>query len=318
MQAFSLAKPYFPKGNVIYPLMDEVYKLGWRLVSAPNFGGDSVDWPCFVFKRLLSPPPESPALMFASVKDQNIPGKLCLSGSPSHIDEVAKMLQGALQKVKGNEQIALTKDEYDTDWAHVLRNVSITTGHQSFSFKVAYFPRNDSIMALTRSMGREGWRLAACPSFGGMGASWPTFVWEHVGTPMETAFVAIKDQNWPGKVCLGGVEKDVTESILNGLKVMSGADAECAKDEYDQDYDIAFRNTKMTTGQAFCSFQNSWWPYAYPMELIVGELHKRGWQPAGGPNFGSMMLTWPAVVFQRRVGCTGPEDQQATDQPINA
>ena len=307
MQAFSFAKPYFPKGNVLYPLLDEVYKLGWRLVSAPSFGGNTVDWPCFIFKRLLNPPSESPALIFASVKDQNIPGKLCMSGSPAHVGELAKMLQSAFKNVKSNESVALSKDEYDGDWEHVLRNTSLTTGHQAFSFKVAYFPRNDSIMTLTRTMGKQGWKLSACPSFGGMGASWPTFVWEHVGTPMETALISIKDQNWPGKVCLGGVEKEVSEGILNGLKVMSGADAQCAKDEYDQDYDIAFRNTKMTTGQACCSFQNVWWPYAYPMELILGELHKHRWLPAGGPNFGSMMLTWPAVILQRKVDGNDPQ-----------
>eukprot|EP00439_Symbiodinium_sp_Y106_P033284 s2915_g3.t11 len=315
MQAFSLAKPYFPKGNVLYALLEEVYKIGWRLVSSPNFGGNNVDWPCFIFKRLLNPPATPPALVFAAVKDQNIPGKLCLSGSPSHTGQVAKLLHGALRSVKGHDQVALSKDEYDTDWEHVIRNTSITTGHQAFSFKTAYFPRNDSIMALTRTMGKQGWKLIACPSFGGMGASWPTFFWEYDGTPFETAFVAIKDQNWPGKVCLGGVGKEVTEGILNGLKVMSGPDVQCAKDDYDQDYDIAFRNTKMTTGHACCSLQNSWWPYAYPMELILGELHKHKWLPAGGPNFGSMKLTWPAVLLQRKVESNGAEDADIEAAP---
>ena len=316
MQAFSLAKPYFPKGNVLYALLEEVYKIGWRLVSSPNFGGNNVDWPCFIFKRLLNPPATPPALVFAAVKDQNIPGKLCLSGSPSHTGQVAKLLHGALRSVKGHDQVALSKDEYDTDWEHVIRNTSITTGHQAFSFKTAYFPRNDSIMALTRTMGKQGWKLIACPSFGGMGASWPTFFWEYDGTPFETAFVAIKDQNWPGKVCLGGVGKEVTEGILNGLKVMSGPDVQCAKDDYDQDYDIAFRNTKMTTGHACCSLQNSWWPYAYPMELILGELHKHKWLPAGGPNFGSMKLTWPAVLLQRKVESNGAEDADIEAAPV--
>lgn len=316
MQAFSLAKPYFPKGNVLYGLMEEVYKIGWRLVSAPSFGGNNVDWPCFIFKRLLNPPSSPPALVLAGIKDQNIPGKLCLSGSPSHTGEVAKLLHGALRTVKGHDQVALSKDEYDADWEQVIRNTSITTGHQAFSFKTAYFPRNDSIMALTRTMGKQGWKLIACPSFGGMGASWPTFFWEYDGTPFETALVAIKDQNWPGKVCLGGVGKEVTEGILNGLKVMSGPDVQCAKDDYDQDYDVAFRNTKMTTGHACCSFQNSWWPYAYPMELILGELHKHKWLPAGGPNFGSLKLTWPAVLLQRKVESNGTEDADIEAAPV--
>ena len=34
-------------------------------------------------------------------------------------------------------------------------------------------------------------------------------------------------------------------------------------DSYDMDFEMVFRNTKMTTGQAPCSAQNSWWPYGY-------------------------------------------------------
>ena len=35
------------------------------------------------------------------------------------------------------------------------------------------------------------------------------------------------------------------------------------------------------------------------MEVILGELMQRGWEPAGGPAFGSMQLSWPAVILQR-------------------
>ncbi|CAJ1337386.1 unnamed protein product [Effrenium voratum] len=301
MQAFSLAKPYFPKGKVVFTIIEEVYKLGWRLVSTPNFGGNDVDWPCFIFKRLLERPASTPALILAAMKDQNIPGKLCLAGAPE-VGDVAKLLRDALIKVKGNDQVTLSKDEYDDDWDQVIRNTSITTGHQAFSLKTAYFPKNDAILAITNTMGKAGWKLTACPSFGGMSASWPSMIWEYTGEPWETAFVAIKDQNMPGKVCIGGVEKEVCEGLLNGFKVLSGPDCEQRKDDYDKEFDFSFRNTKMTTGHACMSMQNSWWPYAYPMELILGEFHKFGWRPAGGPNFGSMMLTWPAVVFQRKAG----------------
>jgi len=150
-------------------------------------------------------------------------------------------------------------------------------------------------------MGEKGWKLAACPMFGGMGASWPCFVWQYTGKKMQTALVAIKDQSWPGKVCVGGVEPEVGDALLVAFKAMCGPDVKKGLDLYDQDFQFSIRNTKMTTGQAFCSMQNSWWPYGFPMEVILGELQAFGWEPAGGPAFGSMQLSWPAVIFQREV-----------------
>ena len=100
-------------------------------------------------------------------------------------DVTNTMLQ-ALQKVKGDEGIKVAKDEYDADHDQVLRNTSITKGLMAFS---SYFPKNESVLAITRSMGHRGWKLAACPMFGGTGASWPTFVWHHTGKPM-----------WPSKL----------------------------------------------------------------------------------------------------------------------
>lgn len=303
MQAFSLAKPYFPKGKVVLSVLTEIYKLGWELVCGPNFGGNSVDWPCFVFKRLKSKAAQLPLapLAFGAIKDQNMPGKFCLSTTASHLQDVTKTISEALRRVKGNEGLKVEKDEYDADHDQVLRNTSITTGMQAFSLRTAYFPRNDSVLAITRSMGEKGWKLAACPMFGGMGASWPCFVWQYTGKKMQTALVAIKDQSWPGKVCVGGVEPEVGDALLVAFKAMSGPDVKKGLDLYDQDFQFSIRNTKMTTGQAFCSMQNSWWPYGFPMEVILGELQAFGWEPAGGPAFGSMQLSWPAVIFQREV-----------------
>ncbi|CAK9107747.1 unnamed protein product [Durusdinium trenchii] len=296
MQAFSLAKPYFPKGQVVLPLLEEVYKLGWHLVCGPNFGGIKVDWPCLVFKKLKQPS-TSGALAFGAVKDQNIPGKFCITTTPSELTAVTQTIHEALRKVSGNEGITIEKDEYDADHGQVIRKTSITTG--AMAFGTSYFPRKESILAITRSMGAKGWKLEACPMFGGMGASWPTFVWHQTGQVMETAIVAIKDQSYPGKVVLGGVEKDVAKKLMDCFAVMSGPQVENKNDSYDQDYDLAFRHTKMTSGKAICSLQNSWWPYGYPMEVILGELMQRGWEPAGGPAFGSMQLSWPAVILQR-------------------
>lgn len=54
----------------MFTIIEEVYKLGWRLVSTPNFGGNDVDWPCFIFKRLLERPASTPALILAAMKDK--------------------------------------------------------------------------------------------------------------------------------------------------------------------------------------------------------------------------------------------------------
>ena len=137
MQAFSLAKPYFPKGKVVLSVLTEIYKLGWELVCGPNFGGNSVDWPCFVFKRLKSKAAQLPLapLAFGAIKDQNMPGKFCLSTTASHLQDVTKTISEALRRVKGNEGLKVEKDEYDADHDQVLRNTSITTGMQAESFK---------------------------------------------------------------------------------------------------------------------------------------------------------------------------------------
>eukprot|EP00438_Fugacium_kawagutii_P029234 Skav229569 [mRNA] locus=scaffold568:667397:667858:+ [translate_table: standard] len=150
-------------------------------------------------------------------------------------------------------------------------------------------------------MGEKGWKLAACPMFGGKDASWPCFVWHYAGKRMQTALVAIKDSGVPQKVCVGGIEKEVADALLVAFKAMFGPRAEMGLDSYDQDFDFAIRHAKMTSGpqEHWCSSQDPWWPYAFPIEVILGELQRFGWEPAGGPGFGSMKLQWPAVIFQR-------------------
>eukprot|EP00438_Fugacium_kawagutii_P029233 Skav229568 [mRNA] locus=scaffold568:666245:667315:+ [translate_table: standard] len=118
----SLATPYFPKGKVVLSMLTEVYKLGWELVCSPNFGGSDLDWPCFIFKRLKSQALREAPLVFAAVKDQNVPGKLCLSVTPSHLQDVTTAMGESLQRVKGNEGLKSEKDDYDADHDEVLRN----------------------------------------------------------------------------------------------------------------------------------------------------------------------------------------------------
>mmetsp|Transcript_117627 Transcript_117627/g.332765 ORF Transcript_117627/g.332765 Transcript_117627/m.332765 type:complete len:538 (-) Transcript_117627:164-1777(-) len=295
--AFSMAKPYYPKGKVVVAIVEEVYKLGYRLVAAPNFGGNSVDWPCFIFRRLATEE-DPPQILMGAIKDQNLPGKLTLAGREAH--QVANALQAALKDVHKNESVTVRTDEYDADWDEVVRETSMTNGLAAFNFKLAYFPRNDAVMAMLQTLNAEGYSLAACPNFGGIGASWPSFIWEKTGRPVKSAFVAIKDQNIPGKVCFGGLAgEDVENALLAGFRALAGQDVHSGKESYDKAFDFCYNNTKMTSGSVPCSMQNAWWPFGYPLEMVLSELDAMGWKPVGGPNFGAGKLSWSSVVLEK-------------------
>jgi len=288
---FADPKPsYFPKGNVVVAIVDEIYKLGWRLVSAPNFGGIRVNWPCLVFKRLASPPAETPAIVMAAARDRDAPGKVCLSGTHSDLSSIAQDLCTALKKVKGNESVVLRKDESDAHWEHVLWNASITTGRAPFAWQLSSFPRGASVHAIVSMMAARGWKLAACPNFGGDGDTWPTFIWEFSGKAMKSAFIAIKDESHPGKVCLCGVDPALEASLLAGLQATRKAVSKGS----EEDFEMAIANTKMTAGGF-----GKWWPHGFPLEILLGECVQNGWSPAGGPNFGSMHQLCPAIVLQK-------------------
>eukprot|EP00408_Alexandrium_pacificum_P065493 CAMPEP_0171173872 /NCGR_PEP_ID=MMETSP0790-20130122/10441_1 /TAXON_ID=2925 /ORGANISM="Alexandrium catenella, Strain OF101" /LENGTH=521 /DNA_ID=CAMNT_0011638739 /DNA_START=91 /DNA_END=1656 /DNA_ORIENTATION=- len=297
-QAFSLAKPYFPKGKICIAILEEVYKLGWRLVAAPNFGGNDVDWPCMIF-RCLAAPADAPPILMGAIKDQNMPGKLCLAGRDA--SAVAQSLAEGLKTVEGNGSVRVQKDEYDDDWDQVLRETKLTNGLAAFSFSLAYFPRNDAVMAVLSKMNQLGWSLAGCPNFGGLGASWPTFIWEKRDENVRSAFIAIKDQNIPGKVCFGGgLQSDgVHDQLLKGFKGLAGEQVESFKDTWDQDFDFSFCDTKMTSGSVPCSMQNAWWPFGFPIEMVLSEMGAKGWKAVGGPNFGAGRLSWSALVLEK-------------------
>mmetsp|Transcript_37503 Transcript_37503/g.97008 ORF Transcript_37503/g.97008 Transcript_37503/m.97008 type:complete len:558 (-) Transcript_37503:624-2297(-) len=297
--AFSMAKPYFPKGNVVMSILEETYTLGWRLVAAPNFGGNDVDWPCFIFRKLTNPPVSPPQLVMGAIKDQNMPGKVCFAGAGA-AEAAARVLQ-ALQQKAHQRSAKVEKDSYDDDWDAVIRGTEMTTGASLGSaFGLQYFPRNDSMMAMLGAMNEAGWNMAGCPNFGGFGASWPTFLWEKRDEPARSAFVAIKDQNVPGKVCVGGVGNDpgLSEALQRGLDALATTQVVAAKDSWDKGFDMAFRGTAMTTGSTPFSMQNAWFPFGFPLELVVTEMGRRGWKVVGGPNFGAGKLSWSALVFE--------------------
>jgi len=281
---------YFPKGDVVLAIVAEIYRLGWRLVCAPNFGGRQGNWPCFIFKRLVSQPAETPAIVVAAVKDRDSPGRLCLSGTHSNPSGIAQGLCSALKKVKGNESVVLSEDGSDSDWEYVLCNASITTGVAPCAWQQSYFPRGASVQAILSTMAGTGWKLAACPNFEGDGDTWPTFIWEFSGQVMKSAFVAIKDESTPVKYCLSGVEQTFEISLLAALhdpkKSMSQGN--------EEDFDMAIENTKLTAGG-----WGTCWPHGFPLEILLGELFQSGWIPAAGPTFGSMHQLCPALVLQK-------------------
>ena len=109
--------------------------MGWRLLACPSFGGNFDCWPCWLLRRIVQP--DSPDVLFCSIKDNNIPGKVLLSG---------KTATAASQSLAIALGADLEKDKYDDDHDVALRNTEITTGHAVFSFKLKYFPKGDGVM----------------------------------------------------------------------------------------------------------------------------------------------------------------------------
>mmetsp|Transcript_114090 Transcript_114090/g.207515 ORF Transcript_114090/g.207515 Transcript_114090/m.207515 type:complete len:537 (+) Transcript_114090:69-1679(+) len=298
IQMMSFAKKYFPKGHVQIALLECAYKAGWRAVCAPNFGGQGDSWPCYVFRKLKEPGPP-PELLFASIKDSNIPGKICVSGKSA--DRIVDATCGALAKIADNASAHSEKDSYDDDHDAVCRDVHVTTGIQAFSFRTKYYPRGDSMKAMLGCWAAEGYQVVACPNFGGMLDSWPSFVLEKREAVPQPLFLAVKDDNWPGKVGLvgGDVASDsaLAADLLEVFTALCGPDVVQQLDDYDRTYELAYRNTRLTTGRPKFTFAKPYWPHGYVMELMLQVLYKKGWKAAGGPNFGDDGGTWPGIIF---------------------
>lgn len=296
MKALSFAKSYFPKGKTNIAILECAYQAGWRVVAAPNFGGWNDSWPCYILRKVQEPVPE---LLFASIKDSNLPGKLCISGKSA--DGVTDAMCGALAKVPDNGGVKSQKDEYDEDHDAVARDIHITTGMQAFSFRCKYFPRGDSMKTMLDTFQGEGFQVVACPNFGGMADSWPTFVMEKRPSVPQYMYLAVKDDNIPGKVGLvgGGVasDADLAGKILDVFKTLCGDDVVQQLDDYDKTYELAFRNTRLTTGHATFSFQKPYWPHGAVIYLLLEVLLQKGWMACGGPNFGDDGNTWPGIIF---------------------
>jgi len=300
MQMMSFAKSYFPKGKVNIAILECAYRAGWRAVCAPNFGGQGDSWPCYVLRKLKESQ-EPPELLIAAIKDSNIPGKFCVSGK-SAVQMVDSMC-GAFSKVRDNADVKNEKDDYDEDHDAVCRNVHITNGIAAFSLACKYFPRGDSMKGVLNLWTEEGYQVVACPNFGGMLDSWPTFVLEKRPRVSDQMYMAVKDDNIPGKIAFtgGGLasDSDTASSLLEVLTQLCGEGVKQQLDDYDQTYELAYRNTVLTTGHATFTWSKPYWPHGYVVEMILQVLLKKGWMAAGGPNFGDNGDTWPGIVFTK-------------------
>ena len=74
--------------------------------------------------------------------------------------------------------------------------------------------------------------------------------------------VGVKDQNMTGKVYLSGAaasEPQLLESVDTALK-KTNAGVTRASDEHDKLWDVAWHNTKMTSGYQFLSLKQPFFP----------------------------------------------------------
>jgi len=310
LSMMSFEKPYYPKGQTNVAIIECAYSFGWRALAAPNFGGKGDSWPGVIFRKVKDPAPEPPKVLFASVKDANRPGKLCLAGPAA--PQVASKLVSALQPLKGNDGVKIEADSYDTagGYEQVLRNTGITSGAFSSVFGLSYFPRSDSMNAILGTLSTEGYGCVACPNFGGMLDSWPSFIFEE-GISTPTMWIAVKDDSIPGKFNLGGGDiKDnpaLVSELMEVLVSFCGEKVEQTKDSYDDSYDVCFRNTVLTSGHAHFTLAKPFWPHGFVIESLLSVLLKHGWVAVGGPNFGDNGNTWPGMVLakRRKVGMPG-------------
>jgi hypothetical protein len=296
----SFEKSYFPKGQTNVAVLECAYSFGWRALAAPNFGGQGDSWPCVIFRKLKegSNPPK---VVLVSIKDANIPGKVCFAGSAA--SALVPRVCSALQQVPGNNDVKAEKDQYDSTYDEVLRNTKMTSGAFSSLFGLEYFPRCDSMTTFLDTMTAQRFSCVACPNFGGMLDSWPTFIFEETPNPQPTMWVAVKDDNIPGKLNLGGgdIKSDPTlaQELSEVLADFCGPKVEQTKDSYDESYDFCFKNTVLTSGHATFTFAKPYWPHGFVIEAFLAVLLKHGWVAVGGPNFGQNGNTWPGFVFTK-------------------
>eukprot|EP00811_Abedinium_folium_P029879 NODE_4740_length_1853_cov_4.754925.p1 GENE.NODE_4740_length_1853_cov_4.754925~~NODE_4740_length_1853_cov_4.754925.p1 ORF type:complete len:509 (-),score=165.89 NODE_4740_length_1853_cov_4.754925:240-1766(-) len=307
---------YFPKGRALHNVLEECYKIGWRLAAAPSFGGGESIWPCLVLRRLSGLlPVTQPPLLLMAVKDQSSPGKICFSGGQARI--ASEAVAAALLPLPGNSEVRSGRDEFDVDWDAALRGTALTTGERSSASHCGdYFPRADAVLAALDALNWQGWSLASCVNFGGDN-TWPTLVFEQRGERSKAGLVAIEETDAGASVYIAGAH-DAAEGILVGFRMLGGSDvmprATCwgSLDSWDKPsgaclvgsrliggFDLVLANAPLTTGVAGVSMHRPWVPQGYAIEMVLSELETMGWRLASGANFGTSRELWPALVLER-------------------
>lgn len=299
-QMMSFKKAYFPNGINMVAILQVCYEAGWRPLGAPNWGGKGDSWPSIVFRKLATTEP-APEVLFGAIKDSNIPGKFCFAGPSAQ--KVVDAICAKLANVKDNGGVKSEKDSYDDDYDSVARDVHITNGIAAFSFKLPYFPRCDTMVAVLEAITEQGFTVSACPNFGGMLDSWPSFCFEKRDGAKPLAILTVKDDNIPGKVGIAGpgIAEDPTlgQELLEVLKGLCGQDVSQGQDDYDKSATLAYRNTRTTTGHATFTWQKPYWPHGYVVEMVLQIMFKHGYRVVGGPNFGDNGLQWPCILFEK-------------------
>jgi len=257
-------------------------------------------------------------VMLLAMKDQNDPGKLCLSGviDKTLIDAISEVLRSE----PSNKDLKIKKDKYDGAYSLVWRHANLTTGHSMMSLQKNYFPKGTLWVKLLDCIATHGWSLSAAPNFGGVEArddkgnvtstvDWPVFIFykDKQAHRFENShlLLAVKDSNIPGKLCAAGDVGELgplIESALNRVessKEEKSTPVECKKDKYDDDFDLVWRNTKITTGAQALSLTKSYFPRGHTILAVLETCYSQGWRLVCCPNFGGRGDSWPSFVLRR-------------------
>jgi len=251
-------------------------------------------------------------LLVMSIKDQNKPGKLCLSGNAD--EDLVKAITDCLVSDENNKDVKLESDKYDVMWDYTWRNTQLTTGHSTFSFQKSYFPRGKIIVKLLDTIAGFGWGLTACPNMGGVESrdedgnvtstvDWPVFIFYKDPESQFTSehlLLAVKDSNIPGKLCAAGPVGEMESVMAEKLAAFAdgGKPVKSKKDKYDDDFDVVWRHTSITTGMNAFSFGKSYFPKGATNISLLQCAYSFGWRAVAAPNFGGYGDSWPCDVFR--------------------
>jgi len=156
-----------------------------------------------------------------------------------------------------------------------------------------------------------GWRLAACPIFGGDGSEWPCLTFKQQvqvdSVPPGLLFLAIKDLSSPRKVCLAGPEaKKVAAKLVEAFRHLPGqASIEIKQEEeHDSEWDAVVYGVSLTSGENDdLDFAAPFFPRGDAVMTLLHAINSMGYSLAGCPKFGGgqapLMYVWPCMVFHQ-------------------